>query len=120
MLKVPVSSPPVPEASLGLVERDRNRGGEHGFGETGKLGGGLAAGGDGSEQRGELQRVRATGLIGFTATGQDEAQQGARLTAREHFALFHDALHIFMQSHEGKGIRRGQEFNIDQKLLSRN
>ena len=45
--------------------------------------GGLAAGGDGPEQRGELEGVWAAGLIGIGAAGQDEIEQGARLAARE-------------------------------------
>ena len=96
------------ERALGVVEGDGDCCGEHGFGESGQLGGGLAAGGDGPEQRGELEGVWAAGLIGIGAAGQNEIEQGARLAAREEFTLLDDALHVFMQGHEGKGIRRGR------------
>ena len=95
------------ECAFGVVERDGDCCGEHGFGKAGQFGCGDSSRGDSSEKRGELEGVRAAGLIGFRAAGQDEVEQSTGLAAREDLALLDDALHVFMQGHDGKGIRRG-------------
>jgi len=94
------------ETSFGFIQRDGDGDSEHGLGESCEFGGCLATGGDGAEQRGKLQGVWAAWLCCLGATSQNEIQKGARLTTRKDFALFDHALHVFMQGHQKKGIRR--------------
>ena len=96
------------ERALGVVERDGRWRRRAWLRRSRRVRRRSRRGGDGPEQRGELEGVRAAGLIGFGAAGEDEVEQSAGLAAREDLALLDDALHVFMQGHEGKGIRRGR------------
>ena len=96
------------ESPFGLVEGDGRGGGTHGVDEAGDLGGGFTAQGERTEQGGEQHGARAAGAVCGGVAGEDLFEQSAGIGAREGLAPLYDAVHVIMQGHEGKGIRRGR------------